>query len=226
MTKKTDFVIVKMQPFRKDTAKIRGKNMEKKIDPEIYVYKDLREKILVGELKNGDRLVETTLAKQYDVSRLHIKSALRFLEQEHLAEHIPMCGFQVVEFTEEAMEEIEELRLALDCVTFAHFAKIATKEDIACLWKMAQRISVFFQNNMVEDAMEELDLFYSFVYDKSGYIHITAILDKYSDYFKIIRRKCTSDMEVNIQAATLLSQIVAAVEQKDIDTLSIKLGQR
>ena len=119
--------------------------MEKKIDPEIYVYKDLREKILVGELKNGDRLVETTLAKQYDVSRLHIKSALRFLEQEHLAEHIPMCGFQVVEFTEEAMEEIEELRLALDCVTFAHFAKIATKEDIACLWKMAQRISVFFK---------------------------------------------------------------------------------
>lgn len=200
--------------------------MTKKTNPEVSIYKALRKKILTQELKKGDRLVETTLAKEYDASRLHIKSALRLLEQEHLAEHIPMCGFQVTGFTEDAMEEIEELRLALDKVTFAKFARTAAPADIAHLWKMAQRVKVFFQNNMVDDAMEELDHFYSFVYEKSGYIHITAILDKYSDYFKIMRRQSTSEFDLNMQAAELLFQIVEAVEKKDIDGLAAKLGQR
>ena len=200
--------------------------MAKKNNPEIMVYKDLREKILTGELKDKDRLVETTLAAQYDVSRLHIKSALRLLEQEQLAEHIMMCGFQVKGFTEESMEEIGELHLALDCIIFARFTKTALEEEIAYLWKTAQRIKVFFQNNMVEDAMEELDNFYSYVYAKSGYIHITAILEKYSDYFKILRRQFTSDQRLNLETAELLLQIVQAMEEKDIDALAAKRGKR
>lgn len=200
--------------------------MTKKNNPEIMIYKDLRRKILTGELKNGDRLVETALAAQYEVSRLHIKSALRLLEQEQLAEHIMMCGFQVKGFTEETMEEIGELRLALDRVTFARFAKTAVAEDVAHLQKMGQRVKVFFQNNMIEDAMEELDNFYSYVYAKSGYIHITAILEKYSDYFKILRRQFTSDQRLNLEAAELLLEIIRAIEEKDIDLLAEKLGER
>jgi len=200
--------------------------MTKKNNPEIMIYKDLRRKILTGELKNGDRLVETALAAQYEVSRLHIKSALRLLEQEQLAEHIMMCGFQVKGFTEETMEEIGELRLALDRVTFARFAKTAVAEDVAHLRKMGQRVKVFFQNNMIEDAMEELDNFYSYVYAKSGYIHITAILEKYSDYFKILRRQFTSDQRLNLEAAELLLEIIRAIEEKDIDLLAEKLGER
>lgn len=194
--------------------------------PELYVYKDLRKKILTGELKNQERLVETTLATQYDVSRLHIKSALRLLEQEHLAEHIQMCGFQVKEFTEAAMNEVIELRYALDLVTFKRFTNIASKEDVGLLQKMARRIAVFFQNDMVEDSMLELDCFYSFVYEKSGYIHITAILGKYSDYFKIIRRQFTSNTKRNQEAAQLLFDIVDAISEKNSDLLAVLLAKR
>lgn len=198
-----------------------------KIDnPEIFVYKDLREKILTGEFKNGYRLIETALTAQYGVSRLHIKSALRLLEQEQLAEHIMMRGFQVKGFTPEAMEEVSELRLALDSVTFVRFVKVASQEDVALLRKVAQRVAVFFENNMVEDAMEELDRFYAFVYEKSGYTHITVILDKYSDYFKIIRRHSSADQKLNLEAAQLLFEIMTAIEHKDTDTLIMKLGER
>lgn len=195
-------------------------------NPEFVVYRDLRRKILTGELKDGDRLVETALAAEYHVSRLHIKSALRLLEQEQLAEHIRMCGFQVKGFTEESMEEIEELRLALDRVTFMRFARTALPEDIANLRKRARRIAAFFQTDMEEDANEEVDDFYSFVYKRSGYIHITAILDKYSDYFKIIRRQSSGDANLNKEAVQLLFQIVDAIEEKDLEALSERLGQR
>lgn len=200
--------------------------MADKNSREIYVYKDLRKKILMGELKNNERLVETSLAMQYDVSRLHIKSALRLLEQEQLAEHIRMCGFQVKEFTEEAMNEVIELRYALDLVIFKRFMNVASKEYITRLRKMAQRINVFFQNEMIEDAMLELDNFYGFIYEKSGYIHITAILDKYSDYFKIIRRQFTSDAKLNQKAVQMLFCIIDAIEEKDLDLLTTMLGQR
>lgn len=194
--------------------------------PEIFVYKDLRKKILTGELKDQERLVETTLAAQYNVSRLHIKSALRLLEQEQLAEHIRMRGFQVKEFTEEAINEILELRYALDLVTFKRFMSVASKEDISRLRKMTQRIAVFFQNEMIEDAMLDLDSFYSFIYEKSGYIHITAILDKYSDYFKIIRRQTTTDAKLNQEAAQLLVRIMDAIEETNSELLAVLLAQR
>ena len=54
-------------------------------NPESKVYIDLRRKILEGNLKDGDRLAEIPLAKKYEVSRLHVKSALQMLEKEQLA---------------------------------------------------------------------------------------------------------------------------------------------
>ena len=85
---------------------------------EYLIYKDLRQKILLGEIGEGKRLVETALAADYQASRLHIKSALRLLEQENLAQHIPQCGFVAKGVSEDAIEEIVELRIALERVVF------------------------------------------------------------------------------------------------------------
>lgn len=198
----------------------------KNIDrPEFNIYRDLRWKILTGELEDGDRLVETSLARQYKVSRLHIKSALRLLEQERLAEYIPQRGFQVKGFTSDMMDEISELRYALDLVTFKRFMNTASEEDMENLRRRAKRIMVFLDNNMLEDALQEIDLFYNFIYDVSGFVHIKAIKETYSDYFKLVRMQNTDETEIK-RSSGLMKEMMEAIENKDLQKMTVLLAQR
>lgn len=200
--------------------------MEQNTSAEFLIYKDLRQKILLGKIGEGERLVETVLATQYKASRLHIKSALRLLEQEQLAQHIPQCGFVAKEVTEEAIDEIVELRIALERVVFKRLLEVVTEEEVAHLRRTTQRVAVFLQNDMMEDAMEEVDHFYSFVYEKSRFGRITAILDTYTDYLKIIRRRSATDEERNQASLKLLQDIMDAIEAKDTKTLLRHIERR
>ncbi len=200
--------------------------MEQNTSAEFLIYKDLRRKILLGKIGEGERLVETVLAAEYKASRLHIKSALRLLEQEQLAQHIPQCGFVAKGVTDEAIDEIVELRIALERVVFKRLLEVITEEETAHLRRTTQRVAVFLQNDMMEDAMEEVDHFYSFVYEKSRFERITAILDTYTDYLKIIRRRSAADEERNQASLKLLQDMMDAIEAKDAEALMRHIERR
>lgn len=200
--------------------------MEQNTSAEFLIYKDLRQKILLGKIGEGERLVETVLAAEYKASRLHIKSALRLLEQEQLAQHIPQCGFVAKGVTDEAIDEIVELRIALERVVFKRLLEVITEEETAHLRRTTQRVAVFLQNDMMEDAMEEVDHFYSFVYEKSRFERITAILDTYTDYLKIIRRRSAADEERNQASLKLLQDMMDAIEAKDAEALMRHIERR
>ena len=74
----------------------------------------LREAILNGELKPGERLMELQLAETIGASRTPIREAIRMLEQEGLAVTIPRKGAEVAKMTEKDMEDVLEIRLSLE----------------------------------------------------------------------------------------------------------------
>lgn len=78
------------------------------------VFNTLREAILKGELKPGERLMEIQLASQLGVSRTPIREAIRMLEQEGLAVTMPRKGAEVAKMTLKGMEDVLEIRAALD----------------------------------------------------------------------------------------------------------------
>lgn len=78
------------------------------------VFKTLRQAILTGELKPGERLMEIHLANKLGVSRTPIREAIRQLELEGLVIMVPRKGAQVASITEKSMSDVLEVRLALD----------------------------------------------------------------------------------------------------------------
>lgn len=78
------------------------------------VFQTLREAILKGDLKPGERLMELQLASKLGVSRTPIREAIRMLEQEGLAVTIPRKGAEVAKMTEKNMEDVLQIREALD----------------------------------------------------------------------------------------------------------------
>ena len=67
------------------------------------VLNTLRQAILTGELKPGERLMEIHLADKMGVSRTPIREAIRRLELEGLGTMIPRRGAGVVQISEKSM---------------------------------------------------------------------------------------------------------------------------
>ena len=75
-------------------------NMDAYLPLRDVVFNTLREAILKGELKPGERLMELQLAAKLGVSRTPIREAIRKLELEGLVLMIPRKGAEVAEITE------------------------------------------------------------------------------------------------------------------------------
>jgi GntR family transcriptional regulator of vanillate catabolism len=74
----------------------------------------LREKLLRGAFKPGERLTELGLAPQLEVSRTPVRHALTRLAHEGLLEELPRGGFRVRAFTVDEIWNAIELRGILE----------------------------------------------------------------------------------------------------------------
>lgn len=93
----------------------------------------LRERILSGELAPGHRLVERALAAELGVSRLPIRDALNVLRGEGFVTSLANRSVIVTPFTAEDIEELFEVREALEMLAVSNAAERATPEELDLL---------------------------------------------------------------------------------------------
>lgn len=93
----------------------------------------LREAILKGEFKPGERLVQEELANALKVSRMPVREALRKLEMEGLVIIEPHRGAIVKGFQIEDIVEIYRLRTELEKIAVELSVERMTESDIAQL---------------------------------------------------------------------------------------------
>ncbi len=74
----------------------------------------LLERILAGEYRPGDRLVETRIAQELGTSQAPVREALRDLEVLRFVESEPFRGSRVRAVTEEELAEIYPVRAAVE----------------------------------------------------------------------------------------------------------------
>ena len=78
------------------------------------VFNTLKDGILTGRLKPGERLLENQLAEELGVSRTPIREALRMLQIENLVDLIPRRGAQVKDMSEKDIKNVLEIRKVLE----------------------------------------------------------------------------------------------------------------
>ncbi|QHW33088.1 GntR family transcriptional regulator [Paenibacillus rhizovicinus] len=93
---------------------------------------DIRNAILNGQLKPGDKLRESAIAKEMGVSRGPIREAMRTLEQEGLLHSSPYKETVVAEFSqEEVIEVLIPIRLTIELFAIRSGLSQMTDADFA-----------------------------------------------------------------------------------------------
>lgn len=113
-------------------------NMNEYLPLRDVVVNTLRQAILRGELKPGERLMEVRLANKLGVSRTPIREAIRKLEQEGLVLMVPRKGAEVADISEKSLRDVLEVREALEALAVQLACDRIRDEEVTEL-KQAER---------------------------------------------------------------------------------------
>ena len=104
-------------------------------------YDQIRSKLLTGQLRPGVRLSNRELAKEFEMSTIPIREALTQLTSEGLLEHKPGVGVFVVDLTNQELDDLCDVRQALEChavrKTIARISDSEIQELRQCCREMA-----------------------------------------------------------------------------------------
>lgn len=100
----------------------------------------LRDMILTGELRPGDRVVENQLTQELGVSRPPLREAMRVLEQEGLIVQVPRRGAVVTPLTGQDVYEILTLREDLERMAVRLGVPVRDGERLARLHRALEEL--------------------------------------------------------------------------------------
>lgn len=143
-------------------------NMDAFLPLRDVVFNTLREAILKGDLKPGERLMELQLAAQLGVSRTPIREAIRMLEQEGLAVTVPRKGAEVAKMTLKGMEDVLEIREALDILACQLACERITEEQLVLLKEKKKAFETSLKTGNVKEIAETDVAFHDVIYDATG----------------------------------------------------------
>lgn len=140
------------------------------------VVRVLRDAIITGSLRPGDRLVERDLSERMGISRGPVREALRQLQQEGLVVSFPYRGTEVAGISREEVEEIlVPLRLVLERFAFRHALPSMTERDFAELEGLVAAMREAARKEDLAGVVDADVRFHELVFAKSGQSHCTQV---------------------------------------------------
>jgi len=109
------------------------------------VYAVVRDDIVAGRLKPGERLVRKTLSERLGVSTIPVIEALYMLEIDGYVENRALAGCRVRTLTMEDVDNDLMLREALECQAARLCAEKASSESLDKLMKRARQVDGFIR---------------------------------------------------------------------------------
>ncbi|ACB95827.1 GntR family transcriptional regulator [Beijerinckia indica] len=111
----------------------------------------LRQLILGGELKPGEKIPERQLCERFGVSRTPLREALKVLAAEGLIELLPQRGAIVAQISPEDIEELFPIMAALEALAGELACERATDADIAQVRALHGQMMESYRNGDEDD---------------------------------------------------------------------------
>jgi DNA-binding GntR family transcriptional regulator len=178
-------------------------------------YEALRNAILRGRVKLGQRLKEERLAAEIGTSRTPVREAFHKLEQEELVTRLPRGGFVVREWTRSDVEEIFGIRSVLESYAAVVAAQNMDEAKLARLEDKLEESERALKKGDTERFIQLNTEFHDILYKSSNSRKLCHMINNLRDYFYRYR---VAILGVNGMPRLSLrdhKRMVAAMKKKD-----------
>lgn len=146
-------------------------------------YNNLKSDVLAGRFNPGERLTEEHLAKSMGVSRTPVREALHKLESEGLIKPLESRGFSVARDSREEMEDLFDIRAALEGYAIRLICDCITAESIAVLEDLIRKAEDALKRKKLDEIFKYNTRFHDVLHDvishKSRFHNLIADTRKY-----------------------------------------------
>lgn len=179
------------------------------------VFNTLRQAILRGELKPGERLMEIQLANKLGVSRTPIREAIRKLELEGLVLMIPRKGAEVAEITEKSLRDVLEVRRALEELAVQLVCEKITAEEVEDLKQAAKAFQETLKDGDITQIAEADVRFHDVIYLATDNQKLIQLLNKLREQMYRYRVEYLKDKAIYPQLIAEHQAIIERIEKRE-----------
>ncbi len=178
--------------------------------------------ILRGELREGEQLRQHAIAAEFEVSRIPVREALRQLEAEGLITIIDRRGAVVSALSPDEIQELFEIRAALECAILRYAVPRLTEEDLARAEMILQEYEEALGNDSDIDVWGELHWqFHSTLYRAAGREQFMSLIQTVNNNAdRYIRLHILFSRDVHRQVKDEHRAILELCRQRDAESAS------
>ncbi|MEJ2716075.1 MAG: GntR family transcriptional regulator [Deltaproteobacteria bacterium] len=180
-----------------------------------WVYRELRNRIIVGQIPSGAQLFENPLAAEMEVSRTPIREALHKLAMEGLVQAIPRAGYIVESLSEADIHDLYATRTAIEQISARWALDRITPRELELLERNleeTERIISTGRTRKMIDLDREFHLIICQAAKSKKMYYLSQLLSDQTLKFRIA---CIHVPEVAERAGAGHRSIVEAIRAKD-----------
>jgi DNA-binding GntR family transcriptional regulator len=177
----------------------------------------LRAAIVEGVLKPGERLMEIQLAEELGVSRTPVREAIRKLELEGFVVMVPRRGTYVADLSIRDVNEVYEVRTALDILAAGLAAERITEEELEQMERILVQIGKYIEEGNMEAIVDADGQFHDILYQASRNDRLVGIINNLREQltrFRSISMAYPGRLKNTLEEH---SRLVEAIAMRDAD---------
>jgi DNA-binding GntR family transcriptional regulator len=175
----------------------------------------VREAIVDGYFRPGDRLVERDLCAQLGVSRTIVREVLRHLESEGLVANLPNKGPIVAQLDLAEAKQIYEIRGALEGMAARLCAERRDPEIVAALEASLQGIRDSYREKNMPAVLAHTSSFYQTLFTMVGRHVAWGVVNLLTVRINHLRSMTIKTENRDIEGPLQMSRIVDAIRRGD-----------
>ncbi|WP_303813723.1 GntR family transcriptional regulator [Selenomonas ruminantium] len=181
------------------------------------VCESLREAIRSGILKPGERIMEIQLAEELGVSRTPVREAIRKLELEGYVVMMPRRGTYVASMSIRDINEIFEIRTALESLSNGLAADHITDDELEHLQRLLVIIGGYIKEGNIEKIVETDIEFHDLLYHAARNERLVGIISNLRDQltrFRTLSMSYPGRLEETLEEHRLIVDAIASGDRK------------
>ena len=199
-------------------------NMNEYLPLRDVVFNTLRKAILRGELKPGERLMEIQLANKLGVSRTPIREAIRKLELEGLVLMIPRKGAEVAQITEKNMQDVLEVRKALEELSVQLACERITPEQVEEMKMAAEDFRKVLKSGDVTKIAEADVKFHDIIFAATNNQRLITLLNNLREQMYRFRVEYLKQKECYPQLREEHDKLIALISGGEVEEACELMG--